>query len=203
MASGTPISRIGDPPWEIATLFPNQGYWSEQEYLALGANRRIEFADGQLEFPPMPTKTHQLIVGFLYRAIFGFVAGAGLGDVFLAGYRVKVLPGRFREPDVVVVLTRNTPAAHERFTESADLVVEVVSEDDPARDLETKRTEYAQAGIPEYWIVDPRDRSITVLTLPDGAQEYTEAGRYTEGEEAASPLLAGLAVSVALTFDQE
>ena len=35
-------------------------------------------------------------------------------------------------------------------------MVEVVSEDDPGRDLVTKRLEYAQAGIPEYWIVDPR-----------------------------------------------
>ena len=37
----------------------------------------------------------------------------------------------------------------------ADLVIEVVSPDDPDLDLVVKRQEYAQAGIPEYWIVDP------------------------------------------------
>jgi Uma2 family endonuclease len=42
------------------------------------------------------------------------------------------------------------------YWEGADLVVEIVNRDDPARDLETKRAEYAEAGIPEYWIVDPR-----------------------------------------------
>ena len=45
------------------------------------------------------------------------------------------------------------------------LVVEVIGEDDPERDLVTKRLEYAQAGIPEYWIVDPRTDTIDVLRL--------------------------------------
>ena len=48
--------------------------------------------------------------------------------------------------------------------------MEVVSDDeeDRQRDLETKRQEYAQAGVAEYWIVDPKTETVTVLTL-DGA----------------------------------
>jgi Uma2 family endonuclease len=50
--------------------------------------------------------------------------------------------------------------------------MEVVSED-RVRDFATKRKDYAEARIPEYWIVDPRDRRVTVLTLQGG--EYAGA----------------------------
>ena len=120
----------GEPAWGLATLYPEQGGWTEQEYLALDTNVLIEFADGCLEFPPMPTKAHQWTAGFLYRLLFGAVADAGLGEVYHAPYRVQVQE-RFREPDVVCILTRNAAEAGERFAKAADLVVEVVSEDDP------------------------------------------------------------------------
>lgn len=57
------------------------------------------------------------------------------------------------------------PRRQNRFWLGADLVVEVVSEDDPERDTKVKRADYASAGIPEYWIVNPLDNTITVLVL--------------------------------------
>jgi Uma2 family endonuclease len=51
-----------------------------------------------------------------------------------------------------------------KYADGADLVIEVLSKDRD-RDLQMKRLEYAQAGIPEYWIGDPRDQRITVLRL--------------------------------------
>ena len=88
---------------------------------------------------------------------------------------------------------------HQRHMLGADLVVEVVSPDDPARDLVDKRTDYAEAGIPEYWIVDPRDETIRVLTLRGGA--YAEHGVYARGGSAPSPLLTGFAAAVSAVFD--
>ncbi len=202
MTTIPPISQIGDPPWEIATKFPPQGSWTDDEYHLLITHRGVEFVDGCLEFLPTPTKLHQLIVGYLYRVFFAHVAGANLGSVLLSGYRVKVVSRRYREPDLVVVLKKNDAKAGEQFAEAADLVIEVVSPDDSRRDLEIKRAEYAAAGIAEYWIVDPRDESITVLTLPDGQSEYAEAGKFTRGQAAASVLLEGLSVDVAEVFSQ-
>ncbi|HEX6986099.1 MAG TPA: Uma2 family endonuclease, partial [Planctomycetaceae bacterium] len=143
----------GEPPWGLALLFPEQGGWSEEEYLALDTNHLVEFVDGCLEFPPMPTQTHQWIAGHLYRFLFSAIADHGLGKVWHAPYRVQA-PDRFREPDVVCILNRNLDKAGERYTEAADLVVEVASEADPDRDWVTKKAEYAAAGIPEYWIAD-------------------------------------------------
>ena len=49
------------PAWGIALLFPDQGTWSEDEYLDLPGNHLIEFNEGHLEVLPMPTPYHQMI----------------------------------------------------------------------------------------------------------------------------------------------
>jgi Uma2 family endonuclease len=183
-----------EPTWEIATLFPNQGQWSEDEYLALNTNRLVEYTDGCLEFLPMPTLSHQLIMLFLYEALKAHVSAHDLGSVLVAGYRVQVRIGKFREPDVIFISRGKEPQMGEQFSTSADLVMEVVSDDDRRRDLETKRQEYAQAGIPEYWIVDPRLKRITVLWL-DGAA-YSVHSEFVDGTEATSRLLEGFKVNV-------
>lgn len=64
----------------------------------------------------------------------------------------------------------------------------------------TKRQEYAEAGIAEYWIVDPRTETITVLALPTGAREYAVHGVFAAGAEATSTLLNGFAADVTAVF---
>ena len=50
-------------------MFPEQGLWTERQYLALKTNRLVEFDNGTIEFLPAPTKTHQLIVLFFYEVL--------------------------------------------------------------------------------------------------------------------------------------
>jgi Uma2 family endonuclease len=88
--------------------------------------------------------------------------------------------------------------ATDAFAQGADLVIEVVSPDDPRRDLEIKRREYAQAGIPEYWIVDPTTALITVLTL--AGDRYAVHGEFAAGAQATSLLLPDFAVAVGEVF---
>jgi Uma2 family endonuclease len=78
--------------------------------------------------------------------------------------------------------------------------MEVVSEgeENRVRDLDIKRQEYARAGITEYWIIDPQEQHITVLTL-DGAV-YRVHGAYASGTQAISLLLPGFVVDVAAVF---
>ncbi len=64
-----------------------------------------------------------------------------------------------------------------------------------------KREEYAEAGIPEYWLVDPRDASITVYVLPEGADAYGVHGRFTDDERATSRDLSGFEVTVVEVFE--
>jgi Uma2 family endonuclease len=79
--------------------------------------------------------------------------------------------------------------------------MEVVSDgtENRQRDLEIKREEYAQAGIAEYWIVDPQEQTVTVLTL--GGTAYREHGVFQHGQQATSVLLPGFAVGVTDVFN--
>jgi len=190
--------RHHEPTWEIATLFPNQGQWSEGDYLCLDTNHLVELSDGCLEVLPMPTTMHQLIVLYLYKLLDAF-ACPDLGLVVTAPLRVRLWADKFREPDVVLMLKENRHRARNDYWEGADLAMEVVSDDpdDRERDLVVKPVEYARAGIREYWIVDPKLKQITILTLR--GKKYVVAGEYKTGT-AASRLLPGFSVDVDAVF---
>jgi Uma2 family endonuclease len=203
-APGTPTQAAGqpEPTWEVAYLFPTQGNWSEEDYLALNAHQLVEFSHGFLEVLPMPTTSHQLLVVYLYRPVLGFTTGRDLGTVLVAPLRVRLWRGKFREPDVLFMSKGHADRIGEEFWDGADLVVEVVSgeEEDRRRDLVTKRREYARAGIPEYWIVDPREERITVLRL--SGKRYVVHGEFPKGAVASSHLLRGLTVDVSEALSQ-
>jgi Uma2 family endonuclease len=182
---------------DLSTL---QGLWSDAQYLRLTGqtNRLLEFTDGVIEVLPMPTRSHQAISRWLFLALLAFVQRVG-GTVFYAPLRMQVRPGKFREPDLLVLRDENDPRSQEAFWLGADLVIEIVSPDDPERDTVEKVADYAEAGIPEYWIVNPLDETITVLRL-DGAQ-YLTHGIFGRGTQAQSALLAGFDVSVDAVLD--
>jgi Uma2 family endonuclease len=183
---------LARPTWSAALLFPGDGEWTEGDYLALPTNRLVELSDGTLEVLPMPTKTHQAIAFFLTSALKRFLGSRA--EVVMAPYPVRLWQDKFREPDVVCILAEHAHRCGEKFADGADLVMEVVSESDPSRDRETKRIEYARASIPEYWIIDPQEDTVTVLTL-DG-ERYGEHGVYRRGQQATSALLHGFVVDV-------
>jgi Uma2 family endonuclease len=182
--------------WEVATLFPEQGSWSEETYLQLtdGTNKLIELTDGRLEF------LHQALVGFLYHALLNFVTKGDLGLVPYGPLRVRVRSGKVREPDVLFLRKQNFHLRTNRVWNGADLAMEVVSPDpkDRQRDYEDKLAEYAQSGIGEYWIVDAEHRLVTVNRLDQG--RYVTHGEFSPEEEATSVLLPGFVVNVADLF---
>ena len=184
----------------LCDVLPPQGAWNDDAYLWLTdhSNRLIEFTDGCIEELPMPTFTHQSILLFLYDLLRAYLKPRG-GVVMVAALRLRVRPGKFREPDVLLLRDRTDRRCQDRYWEGADLVVEVVSPDKPDRDLVEKRADYAEAGIPEYWIADPRDETIRVLSLRGAA--YVEHGVYRRGDTAASALLDGFAAEVGDVFD--
>jgi Uma2 family endonuclease len=196
----TPASRFGEPTWELALEFPYQGEWTEAEYLKIGSNRMVEFANGTLEFLPMPTYFHQSIVEFLYSLFKAFVETRDLGKVRFAPLPVRLWPGKFREPDLIYLSKARIPRDPHSQPDGADLVAEVVSpgEENRERDLVTKPEEYARGGILEYWIVDPELRLIKVLVL-DG-KVYRLHGELKSGQQATSVLLDGLSVNVDEVF---
>jgi Uma2 family endonuclease len=179
--------------------FPLQGQWTESEYLGLDLGCLVEFTYGRLEFPPVPTLLHQFIVDYLHSHLKQFVTQFSQGAVLFAPVPVWVSSGKYREPDVFYLRPGRIRDLR-GYPRGADLVMEVVSGDaaDRQRDLVTKRDDYAAAGVPEYWIVDPDLHQITVLAL-DGSQ-YREHGVFGRGATATSVLLTGFSVEVDAVF---
>ena len=158
----------------------------------------LEFTDGKLEVLPMPTTRHQAISKFLLFMLSAFLDPRG-GAVFYSPLRLQIRAGKFREPDLMVIVDKNDPRVQDAYWLGADMVVEIVSPDDPERDTIVKRSDYAEARIPEYWIVNPLDETITVLRLEE--QGYVEHGLFKRGDKATSFLLTGLSVDVSAVFD--
>jgi Uma2 family endonuclease len=192
----TPSRPTGSgPAWAIAELFPQQGQWSDEDYLVLNrlTNHFVELSDGSVEVPAMPTISHQRIVICLQQLLAAFVDPRRLGEVVTSPYPVRLWEGKFREPDLLFVRDSRRSRLGEDYADGADLVLEVVS-GDRARDLVIKRREYARAHIPEYWIVDPQEHRITVLRLEGDV--YVVHADATARQRATSALLEGFEVEV-------
>jgi Uma2 family endonuclease len=198
--SSTPISVPGkpEPAWEIARLFPPQGQWSEGSYLSFteSLNQLVELVDGRVEVLEMPTKSHQKIVHYLLNLFLTFLGTNRLGDAVGAPYRIRLRGETYREPDIAVYRAEHLARFGERFGDGADLVVEVVSDDAASRtrDYEDKRRDYAQAQIPEYWLVDPAEKRITILVLEGGQYDVFAEG--VPGDHVESRILNGFRVEV-------
>jgi Uma2 family endonuclease len=179
----------------VATLFPVQGQWTEADYLSLPTNRLVELSDGCLEILPMPTKMHQRILKFLLFVLEVYLRTHPIGEILPAPLPVRLWPGKIREPDLVLSLFTRKDASL-KIAEGMDLGVEILSEgkENRDRDLVKKRADYAKAGVKEYWIVDPEESCVTVLTL-DGPK-YRLHGEFGPVTQATSVLLPGFSVAV-------
>lgn len=181
-------------------LLPDQGRWSDDDYLWLTecTTRLVELTDGDIEVLPMPTDNHQGIAEFMFLALTLFIRPLG-GTVHIAPLRLRIRPGKFREPDVLAVLSAKDKRRRNRFWTGADLTLEVVSKDKPERDLVVKRHDYAEGKVSEYWIVNPQTETITVLRLENDS--YVEHGVFGRGQSATSVVMPNFAVSVNEVFD--
>lgn len=199
-------SASPEPVWEIATMYPPQGAWSEADYLCFtdDTDHPIEFTKGQLEFLAMPSRAHQRLVKFFLMVLTTFVDKRALGEVLPGGIRVKTEDGAFRIPEVLYLSdAKKAEWGGDRYFTGVDLAIEIVSDDPKSqkRDYTLKVEDYARGRIPEYWIVDPQESKITVLTLPENSGKYTEHGVFQMGDTATSKLLAGFEVAVQAVFD--
>lgn len=191
---------------EIARLFPRQGQWTESDFLSLpDTNDIVELSNGRLVIPDVPTDAHQYAVAELYSALRVWVLPRKLGHLRFAPLRVRLWPGKIREPDVVFLSVRHEDRRGEEFWGVPDLVAEIFSPR-TERSSGTERTdrmekfwEYAQAGVGEYWMLDPSSRCVEVHVLRNGS--YQLLGKWEAGAVARSEALDGFAVEVSSLFE--
>lgn len=128
-----------------------------KEWLAwAGGSTQAEWVNGEgIAFVP-PTILHADISHFLLLLLAPYVEAKGLGRVYHAPVEMR-LTRSAREPDLLFVAQEHLHRFEAaRLLGPADLVVEIVSPESTRRDRVEKLAEYEEAGVPEYWLLDPR-----------------------------------------------
>lgn len=145
------------------------------EYLGWPEDARYELIDGEaVMMAPAPAPEHQDIAGELYRQIANALEGKPCRP-FIAPVDVRLPRGdeadaatdTVVQPDVLIVC--DAEKIDRRGIRGApDWVAEVLSPATAAHDQIAKRRIYERAGVREYWLVHPQDRTLTIYTLADG-----------------------------------
>ena len=159
-----------------------------------------ELVDGVLEQMPPPTFDHQNLIDFLVSMINMFQMGlpAPIGWA-VSGIGVALAECRAPTPDIVYLRAERAHLIRGSFVEGIpDIIMEALS-GDRARDLVMKRQWYAEAGIPEYWILDPTNDVLTILDLSDG--DYGTRAVLRSGDTLSAPAIPGFYLPLELLFN--
>lgn len=193
-------ARALDPPafWAVGTPdFPPQGEWTYEDYRRLPDDGwRYEVVRGELRTAPAPSAKHQAAVRNLAFLFMLHLRVSPAGRIYFAPLDV-ILPRLATpvQPDLVFVAEERRGLVQEQLIEGApDLVAEVLSPSNWLDDRRTKFEVYAEAGVREYWILDPRERAVEVYVLRNGAYQLLD--RFEAGAAVRSVALPGFSPSV-------
>lgn len=185
---------------DISRLVLKSEGFSVCDYLSLDGPYFVEYLDGSLQVLPMPNAFHQAIAFVLANMLVSWSSSDPLARTKLGPFRVQLNDGAYREPDVCFMLGKHAARRHEQYWEGADLIVEIISQTNRDHDRVTKLREYAAAAIPEYWIIDPDERSISQFVLTQ--KQYELRAILRSGDVLSSLSLAGFVMDVKELFEK-
>jgi Uma2 family endonuclease len=151
-----------------------------EEYVAWAVEHpHSEWVEGEvIEFMSVKVR-HALVVGFLFELLRRYVRYQELGVVVGDPYAMLIRAGNgeprlTRQPDLAILLSEHLDRLRDEWLEGPfDLVVEVISDDSERRDRHVKFAQYAEIGVPEYWLVEGRaGRQGTELYVRNAVGRY-------------------------------
>jgi len=170
-----------------------------EDYARLPEGAPYQLIDGALVSSPSPTPYHQKISMRLAHELFRYAEKDNHGMVLSAPIDVFLSDTETYQPDLIFIAEARHAIVGEKMIEGApDFVVEILSPSTAYYDLKHKKRRYEAAGVKEYWIVDPMDKSIEIFTNTDAG--FSMAGHAEGSETIASPLLEGFSVSLGAIF---
>ncbi|MDR3337205.1 MAG: Uma2 family endonuclease [Treponema sp.] len=185
----------------MLSLAEKKSYYTYVDVLEWDEDVRAEIIDGELYMMAPPTRFHQDIIWELSRQFGNFLQGKPCKG-YSAPFGVRLFPREdqsddmFVEPDIVVVC--DSSKLDDRGCNGApDLVVEILSPSTARHDRVVKFRKYLEAGVREYWIVNPEEKIVQIHILDNG-QYITKT--YDETEEAPVTILPGCVIALPLVF---
>ena len=175
---------------------------SLDEFLALGeTDGKWELDDGVLYIMASGTPDHQFLNFQFARQLANYLDEFDEPPAQFYQEMTTILSRELQrapEPDIVIILSEHRSIVSSvRVEAPPDIVVEILSTD-RNRDLVRKRQIYAEAGVQEYWPIDPDNDTVTQLELQDG--EYVERAVLGGDDTLTTPLLPGLSIQLAEIF---
>src|SRR6184192_4141195 len=165
--------------------------WTYEEYYRLNDDQRYEIIDGNLLMAPAPDTWHQSWARNLFRIVDAYVQRKKIGEVFFAPLDVVLNQENTVQPDLVFISTANLGIVQHRAIFGApDLLVELISPSSVRRDRHVKKRLYATFGVKEYWIGDPANKALEILSLKEGRYQLHCVAE--ERGKLISPVLSGL-----------
>jgi len=158
-----------------------------------------ELINGEIVKRSSPSTDHQRASRQVFNILNAFVFEKKLGECFYAPFDVIFDEENLVQPDLLFVSSARAGIITDNCVEGApDLIVEILSPGTFKTDRNDKMKLYLRSGVPEYWIADPKSRTIEVYVLQDG--EYNLVSFAVESGEVSSTVLSGLTVSVQQVF---
>lgn len=164
------------------------------DYMRLPDDIRMELIEGEFFVSPSPNSVHQRLVVRLVVLLDAHVRARNLGTVYCAPFDCILSDEDVVQPDVLFVAAANVSRIRERLHGPPDLAVEILSPAHEERDRLVKRDLYLKYGVPEYWIVDPRERLVEVRVRGDRA--WTTHGVFGPDETLTSRIVPDFQVPV-------
>ena len=154
-----------------------QGEYTLEDYYALPDDIRAELIDGELIFLEAPSSIHQELISELFFEIKLYIrTNNGPCKILPSPLDVQLdCDNRtMLQPDISVICHRDRIVKKGVYG-APDLCIEIVSPSSRKRDYEKKRMKYQNAGVREYWIVDPKTESVLCYFF----EESNESHSYT------------------------
>jgi Uma2 family endonuclease len=180
---------------------PQQGEWTYSHYLAIPDDgQRYEIIDGVLYMAPSPNEFHQNEAARIIIYLGIHIELPDLGRILPAPFDIKLSFKTVVQPDVVVFLYKNGEVEElsKLVKNIPDLVVEIASPGTTKHDRQRKFHAYEQAGIREYWIVEPKQQSVEVYLLDAGT--YCKIGVFSGKQTVVSQVVPDFPVAVEQFF---
>lgn len=184
-------------------------HYTYADYLKWDGDERFEIINGNVVMMAGPSIEHQNILGQIYRQFAAFLDDKPC-NVVMAPFDVRLFEkdsdkpeniDTVVQPDIFVVCDKNKIDKH-GIKGAPDLVIEILSPSTQGHDCFVKLNLYQQAGVREYWIVDPESKTVKVLTLDDeGIYHISKA--YKPADTVKVNILNGCTIDLSKVFPEE
>jgi Uma2 family endonuclease len=177
------------------------------DYLRFKIEERLELFRGRIFKMSAPNRSHQSICGHLFNRMYNFLYKQPC-KVYIAPFDVR-LPVKNKkrddeittvvQPDIMVVCDA-TKLDERGICGAPDLVVEILSPGNSKKEVSNKFDLYEEAGVREYWIVNPEMKTVIIYNLVN--DKFIGSRFYTEDDIVKSTVLEGFSMEVKDMFEE-